>query len=69
MVVKGDWRGALVLLIKNPTKVQDYISASGTEEESARHQVTLVQNLFTFTLYKFILDDVHNSERYVKLAK
>ena len=32
-----------------PTKAQTSMAASGTEEESARHQVALVQNLLTFT--------------------
>ena len=35
--------------INNPEKAQTSMAASGTEEESAHHQVALVQNLLTFT--------------------
>ena len=38
------------LLINNMTKAQTSLTDTGAEEESARHQVALVQNLLMFTL-------------------
>ena len=64
MVANGDGIGAAVSLINNPTKSQTWMAASGTEEESARHQVALVQNLLTFKpYYKFVQDSAHKTER------
>ena len=64
MVGNGDGSGAAVSLINNPTKVQTWMAASGTEEESALHQVALVKNLLTFTpYYKCSQDNAHKTER------
>ena len=35
--------------------------ASGTKEESTRHQVDLVQDLLMFTPYKFVQDNDHKT--------
>ena len=67
MVGNGDGSGAAVSLINNPTKVQTWMAASGTEEESALHQVALVKNLLTYVYaIEFCTDNVHKTEIYGK---
>ena len=48
---------------KQPDKRKTSLAAIGTEEESARHKVALVQNLLAFTPYKIIRDTLHRMER------
>ena len=64
-MVNSEGSGAVVSLINNLTKAQTLMAASRTEEESARHQVALVQNLFKFTLYKYVRGNARKTERYI----
>ena len=61
-MVTGDEIGADMLLINNHTKAKTSMADSAIKEDSARHQVALVQKLLTFMTYKFVHNNSHKKE-------